>query len=742
MATRKRIPFVEDSPIYSPSDIEKVLKISVNNTMTVGNNKGIYYYNIPCSFDIETTSFYVDEGEQLDYAEKMERKKKIPDYNPEKRAIMYVWQFGINGNVIVGRTWEEFFTMLDRIAEILKLDEKKRLMVFVHNLAYEFQFICKWVQWYKVFAIDERKPIYAVTSNFIEFRCSYLLSGYSLASLGNQLLKYKVKKMTGDLDYSLMRNSKTKLTDKEIAYCVNDVRVVMAYIQEKIENERGITNLPITKTGYVRQFCKNNCLYLPKTHARNQKYYKLIHELTISNMNEFNLLQRAFQGGFTHANAYYSGALCDNVSSYDFTSSYPYVMVSEKFPMSRAVKVELQSKADFETYIENPDKYLSVFDIMFENIIAKETHENPISISKCFKHSNVVENNGRVVCADMICTSITNIDFNVIKMFYTWDSIRISNLHVYTKQYLPTPLVKCILDLYEKKTVLKGVEGAEIEYLKSKEMINSVYGMSVTNPLRDEYIFDGEEWGTVESNPVELFEMLDKHNESGNRFLYYIWGIFVTAYARRNLFTGIYEFQDDYIYSDTDSIKVFNHEKHIAYFEAYNKVVETKLKQACEYHKIDFEKVQPKTKEGKTKRLGVWDFEGTYEHFKTLGAKRYMVHKEHALRIDGEYYPISITVSGVNKFRAVPYLLNDLGKGDIMKAFDNFEDGLHIPPEKTGKNLHTYIDDEQIGVLTDYQGNTAEYHEKASVHLEATSYDLSLAKMYTDYLKGIKEEKL
>lgn len=737
---RKRIKFKTDSKIYTPLEIEKVLKISVNDSMTLGNNKGVYYYNIPCAFDIETTSFYIDEnGHTIDYSEKMERKKKIPDYNPEKRAIMYIWQFGINGNVIIGRTWQEFFTMLDKIAEILRLDEKRRLMVFVHNLSYEFQFMCKWVKWHKVFSIDLRKPIYAITEKFIEFRCSYLLSGYSLANLSNQLLKYKVNKMIGDLDYSLMRNNKTELTEKEIAYCVNDVRVVMAYIQEKIENERGLTNLPITKTGYVRQYCKKNCLYLPNSHKRNMNYFRRIHDLTISNMNEFNLLQRAFCGGFTHANARYVGDIIPEVGSYDFTSSYPYVMVSEKFPMSRGVKVELKSKDDFLLYMND---YLCVFDIAFTNLICKEVNENPLSVSKCWKKQNVVENNGRVVTADYVCTTITSIDYNTFEMFYSWDSITISNFYVYTKQYLPTELVKSILDLYENKTVLKGVEGKEIEYLKSKEMVNAVYGMSVTNPLRDEYIFDGEQWGTVESNPAELFVMLDKYNESKNRFLYYIWGIFVTAYARRNLFTGIHAVQDDYIYSDTDSIKLKNYEKHKDYFDGYNKIVEIKLKKACEYHNIDFEKVQPKTKEGKTKRLGVWDFEGVYTHFKTLGAKRYMVHEEKAIKIDGVYYPISITVSGVNKFKAIPYLLNDLARGDIMRAFENFNDGLHVPPENSGKNLHTYIDEPKQGELTDYQGNTAYYFEMSAVHLEPTSYDLSLAKLYTDYLKGVKTEKV
>lgn len=54
---------------------------------TISKNK-IKYYNIPCAFDIETSSFYEDG---------------------EKRNIMYVWQLGINNNyVVIGRTWPEF----------------------------------------------------------------------------------------------------------------------------------------------------------------------------------------------------------------------------------------------------------------------------------------------------------------------------------------------------------------------------------------------------------------------------------------------------------------------------------------------------------------------------------------------------------------------------------------------------------------------------------------------------------
>lgn len=742
----KRIDFITESEIYTPKDIKKVLDISVNSSMLIGNNKGVYYFNCPCAFDIETTSFYVDNGIVVDYKRKQEIINGVDEnYNPEKVAIMYVWQFGINGRVIMGRTWQEFFEMLDFIADYLKLDEKRRLIIYVHNLAFEFQFMYKWQRWEKVFAIDTRKPIYAITEKFIEFRCSLLLSGYSLANLGNQLQRYPVKKLVGDLDYSLLRHTQTPLTEKEIAYCVNDVRVVMAYIQETIENENGITNIPITKTGYVRNYCRKNTLYLPNTHKRNQVYRKLIKALQIENMNEFNAMQRAFQGGFTHANAFYSGLTLENVASYDFTSSYPYVMVSEKFPMSRGVKVEVKDKKTFDFYINN---YACIFDITFKNLTPIEVNENPLSESKCVKPIvNGVFNNGRVVSADIVATTLTNVDFKYMQGFYRWDSFILRDFYVYHLDYLPTPLVNCILDLYEKKTVLKGVHGKEVEYLKSKEMINSVYGMSVTNPLRDEFTLNELGlWETFTANPVELYEMLYQHNNSNNRFLFYVWGVFVTAYARRNLFTAIKVLESDYVYSDTDSVKVLNHEAHKDYFEAYNRQVIAKLEKAAKHHKISVDRFSPKTIKGAVKTLGLWDFEGVYTRFKTLGAKRYCVEsydKEgnpNAIEINKRWYPVSITVSGVNKFHAIPYLYDELAKGDCKTMFENFNEGLHIPPEKTGKMIHAYIDDERRGVLVDYLGNAAPYYEKSAVHLESTSYDLSIARIYADYLKGVQSE--
>ena len=108
------------------------------NETVIRTNKRLEYFNTPCAFDIETTSFYE---------------------NGEKRAIMYEWTLGINGAVVVGRTWEQFKNAVDLIATTLKLSKERRLIIYVHNLSCEFQFFRKWLDWEKVFSVNDRKPV-------------------------------------------------------------------------------------------------------------------------------------------------------------------------------------------------------------------------------------------------------------------------------------------------------------------------------------------------------------------------------------------------------------------------------------------------------------------------------------------------------------------------------------------------------------------------------------------------------
>lgn len=661
--------------------------------------RNIHYYNTPISFDIETSSFY---SNQL-----------------EKVAIMYEWTLGINGVIIIGRNWQEFLEVYRKMVEWYDLSEENRLIIYVHNLAFEFQFFRKLLDWSKVFSLDERKPIQAITIDGVEFRCSYQLSGYSLANLSTQLHKYNVEKLVGDLDYDLIRTEKTPLTEKELKYCINDVYVVMAYIDECIETYNGINNLPLTKTGFVRKYCRDECMYNgdDKHHKKFHKYRDLMKSLVLDK-ETYLQLKRAFAGGFTHASAYYSCELLENVASFDFTSSYPYVMISEKFPMSSPIKVNPKTIEEFELYIKT---HCCLFDIEVTNLRPKIIYENYISKSHCRELKNYVENNGRIVSAEHLKTTITEQDYIIIKEYYEWDKCTVYNMKVFKRDYLPKDLILSILQLYYNKTTLKDVKGKEVDYMQSKERINAVYGMCVTDICRDEILYN-EEWYNKE---VDIEEQILKYNKSIKRFLYYPWGIWVTAYARKNLFTGIKEFGEDYVYSDTDSVKVLNYKNHLDYIDRYNSMVIKKLERVMNYYDIDINLTKPKNIEGEEKQIGIWEFEGIYDKFKTLGAKRYLLEKNGKL---------VLTVSGLNKSIAIKYLKEKYGE-DIFLYFDN---DLYIPKGKTGKMTHTYIDEERVGVVKDYLGKVYRYRELSGVHLENSDYSLNIMDMYIDYILGVK----
>ena len=684
------------------SQTEFLIKVNelLSSDWLVRDNKRVEYYNVPAGFDIEVSSFY--QGE------------KKPE---NKRGIMYIWQFGIFNFVTTGRTWKEFEVLISMLQKILSLDENRRLVVYVHNLPYEFQFIRKHFDWDEVFILTERKPVYATTGG-IEFRCSLKLAGgKALANVAKDLQKYKVEKAVGNLDYEQIRTPLTPLTEKELLYCENDIRVILCYIQEKIEQDGDITKIPLTNTGYVRNYCRKEC------YSRWKPYRKVMESLTLE-ADEYSQLKRAFQGGFTHANAHHVGKVLDKVGSHDFTSSYPAVMVLEKFPMEKAEYISngINESELMELLITR----CCLFDIEIWGLMPKLFHEHPISRYKCPVCENAIVDNGRIVMAEHIITTITEQDFFVYTEFYTWDRIEIKNLRTYQKNYLPKNFVQSVLNLYEKKTVLKDVEGEEVNYMISKNMINAAYGMMVTDPIRDELMYSDNTFYTI---PKNIAEGIDKYNTNIRRFLFYPWGVWVTAYARANLFSGIIEMGDDYVYSDTDSIKSMNTERHEDYFNAYNAQILDKIELASQYHNLNKSLFAPYTKKGKQKIIGVWDDEGVYDKFKTLGAKRYLTMKG----VQSTEPKYMITLAGSNKKKTMEYLV---GTGD---PFGKFTDGLSIPPENSGRLILSYIDNETTGTVLDMFGVPYEYHELSSIHMEKSEYNLSMSEEFVRYLEGLRD---
>lgn len=707
--------------VLPTTDIEKIMiartpEYEVIRKRSVSKKK-VDYINLACAFDIETTS-------------------TTNILTGEKVAFMYVWMLGIGHNqpVTYGRTWAEFKTKCKELQEEYGLDESRRLVVYVHNLGYEFQFMRKHFNFTEVFAVGERKPTKALIDEGIEFRDSYILSGYSLANTVKNLVTYTTDpdgrplvKMVGDLDYSKVRHHETELSDEELRYCNNDIHIVTAYIQEQIDFYDDVTKIPMTNTGRVRKHVRLEC-YARGVKGRKasgsqyKDYRSTMSDLTLT-PNVYTQLKRCFMGGFTHSNPHHTDKVLNGVTSMDFTSSYPSVMLSEKFPMGRFKKFEVKTIERLEDYCS---RYAVSFDIKFYNIRTKIRQETYMSSSKCFELVKPVISNGRVISADEMAVSIVDVDWDIITQVYEWDDVSFGNAYYAIKGYLPKPIIKSVLDLYQDKTKLKGVKGSEREYMLSKGMLNSIYGMCVTDIAKDNVVYSEGDW---EMEKVNLNDTIAEYNESKNRFLYYPWGVWITAYARRNLWDGILAIGDDYIYSDTDSLKLLNYEKHLPYFEWFNQDIVEKMNDMCDELKFDRKLLHPETIDGVIKTIGIWDYEGTYNRFKTLGAKRYLFEEE------GK---IEITVAGLPKKSGSDYLM-EKAKGDLDKVFELFSDNLYIPANKTGKMAHTYIDEPIELDVIDYQGNYMIVEVASGVHLESCEFTLSISAQFNEYLRNISK---
>lgn len=736
----------------NPQNLISWFKEAVESGFPVVGNR-TRYFDVPACFDIETSSF-VHFG--------------------EKYATMYMWSFCLNGSTILGRTWKEWKDTLKFLEAHMNLKEIK-LIIYVHNLGYEFQFMRGWFNWDEVFAVKERRPVHASLPQGIEFKCSYILSNYALAYIGAKLLrKYPVEKAVGDLDYSKIRHSGTGLTQEEIWYSVRDVQVVCSYIEEKIEQEGGINNIPLTNTGYVRRYCREFCFTQyqkdPKLAKKlSAQYHERMKSLCVTSQCEYDQLHQAFAGGFTHAGPFHSGQPRYDVGSADEASAYPGAMVTKKFPMSKGVFIGNVSEYEVERLIKMGKCVL--FTVRLYGVNPKFIYENYISYSRCTDVSpEAVVNNGRVASAEYLQVTVTEQDWDIIKKCYEWEKAEFYSVRYYHADYLPRPFILSILKLYANKTSLKGVEGKETEYMVSKNMINSAYGMSVTNIIRDLYEYsDDEGWYSEDAN---VDEQLRSYNNNHNRFLFYAWGVWVTAHARHNLWEAIFEFGEDYIYADTDSIKGLNFDRHKNFFLIYNNHIEVLLSEMCHALNIPSSLCHPKTKKGEKKTIGIWEIEESYRKFKTIGAKRYMYEYE-----SGE---LLFTISGVNKHYGVPYLLKEYGgvnpeyfdlidlayspnpnlekeareamkkvielheEGKISydNIFDRFNEGLYFPPEATGKQTLTYIDESRCFPVTDYNGLTQTVFEYSYIHMTPQSYYLSQSEEYKRFLKGFKDASL
>ena len=604
--------------------------------------------------------------------------------------------YGCNIVTLFGHRPSELVECLEKIHNSM---HGEKTLIYFHNLSYDYTFERKFMfkRWgFPVSALNVKshEPIFIRFANGIEFRDSLILFQRSLEKVGADF-NVEHQKATGFWDYEKIRNQADDFTPEELEYIEHDTLCgVEALDAMKTKLNKHVYSMPYTATGIPRE----------QTQLRGKKHQiKALFNKICPTYEQYQKLLKLFHGGYTHANRHYIGAILRGlIKCYDFKSSYPYVLLSEKYPMQAFIKHD-NCKLDY--ILRNSDKYAWMFKLILINPRLR-SDDIPMPVlqrSKCVSTLNDVDDNGRILMASYVEIYLNEIDAEIVREQYIWDKEICVEVECAKKGYLPRWFTDYVFELFYQKEMLEGVD--EILRVLKKGELNSCYGMCVQRYVRDtiEEDYESGEYTPKELTPEEERKEYEKHIKKPTTILPYQWGVWCTSYAMRNLFVlgkmASRNYLSIWAYSDTDSGYFDNpDEKAIA---AYNENVKEKLK-ANGYGPI--------VKEGREVWLGVAEHKpgkDDYTEFVAVGAKRYCGRKVY----DKELH---ITVAGVPKS----------GVKCLDDKIENFKKGIIFSGAVTNKKTHTYKYVEDI-YIDEYGNETGD-----SIDLSQCDYILDDIDLY------------
>ena len=529
-----------------------------------------------------------------------------------------------------------------------------KILCFVHNLSYEADFMFKNLSRPSELLCNASHKVITTTLEefpFIEFRCTYILSGMSLSKIGAMIGFPKLEN-----DYKKYFPN-DEISPEDWEYNERDCDVVAKYVSDVLIKEyKQLRNIPFTKTGRVRKVFKEN--YAQYAKDKDVYWDKMPPD------NCYKLLCDSFRGAITISNPKYTNRVMKNVHSFDEKSKYPSVMLKEKFPY------------DIRLTTGKPRTTHWIARIRLNSI---DTKYNWCWLSeyKMQSYSRDCEFfNGKLRWGSWIETTITEIDFEIINKTYNYSSIEwLETAECIGDELLPEPYFKTLEKFSARKNELrKQVKKLsendpqyyelQMDYMKAKGDFNSIYGMTVQKLMSPEYEIDENFiWREKEINYKQ-----DPNKHMKRNFLY---GIYITAYARRDLINAIIaNCPDTFIYADTDSIK-FCGDK--------DTFIETNSRLPEELDTIE-----------SFNGLGLFEYEETYEEFLTFGAKKY------CYKIDGKYH---MTVAGLPKINPdkSEITIDNIKEFHVGKTFKNCKLAKLYVLNDTG-----YVRDDDTSKITKY----------------------------------------
>ena len=470
----------------------------------------------------------------------------------EATGWVYQWAAKLGGLYVYGRKPSEIIDFMQRLAEHYGLGPDKKIILYIHNAAYDIQYIKAFLREYDptadFLAIDRHAIIQCDCVGF-RILCSYKLTNMSLAALAkNYAANYD--KAVGEIDYNVVRFQDSELSlDSDWYYMFSDVAAqddgIKGYL--KMQGYKYAYQAPITSTGFVRANCRKA--------AKKDEYWRSEFADSRLSLEQYNLARQCFMGGVCIASFMYSGRTIrgDNIRHKDFTSSYPARQMLDYFPVGAPSwygEVETMQELD-----EICDEYCAIFILTLDNVHIKKGVTAPcIPSSKCIHKEGELKLNGKIVYADTLTIVVCELDYKWICRQYDFDAIAVDKMLIFDRGEMPDWLKEEIFSYFKYKCTLKGVD--DLLYAKSKNMLNSVYGMTATAIIRDVFKMD-DDWILEKREQTEddAENALNRYYRSYNNFMCYQFAIWTTAHARDALYAMIECVgYDNFLYCDTDSV--------------------------------------------------------------------------------------------------------------------------------------------------------------------------------------------
>lgn len=525
-----------------------------------------------------------------------------------------VWAYAISEvenpeNVIIGNSIEGFMKWC--------MNSENNPVVFFHNLKFDSQFIMHYLfhngfthtteleekkdntfntlisdkgLFYQIEVIFKKK---GKKVNKVVFQDSLKLIPLSVEQIAKSF-KMPISKL--DLDYRAYREVGHILTDEEIEYIKNDVKIVAYAI--KYFHSQGLTRMTIGSCA-LNEYKKIISKRKFERYYPTPKYHKDV--------------KQSYRGGFTYLNPKFAGKTVKEGVVFDVNSLYPWAMYECRLPYSQPIFFEGKYKEDILYPL-----YTQMFRCQFE---IKKGKIPTIQIKSGY---NFLANEYLTSSGD---TEVT-LCLNSIDLELFFEQYNVYNIEYISgwKFRATQGLFKDYIEKWSTNKINAKKEGNHGLYLISKLFLNSLYGKFGTDTqIKSKIPYLGED---------DVIHYHDGEMEERDG-VYVALASFITSYARRKTITSAQRIMDDYnsgksdiefIYADTDSLHCLS-----------------------PGHKI------PEGLDIDATRLGAWKYESKFNKAKFLRQKCYIENSTEDVYNENPEYELKVTVSGMPK-SCYPYV--------------------------------------------------------------------------------------